>query len=118
MKTKLYKTYSRASKYAVAEVVFCGATEQKAFARRFELVDYGDSTIAERSFSWMPNRKRTLRIFRLRNGDIGFRAFGCGLGDGEKIASNVFDDLDAATSYLNDLANSYINSDRGWTEVK
>lgn len=116
MKTQLFKTYSRASKNAAAESIFVGATDQQAFAHRAGLHDFGDSTIAERSFSWLPNDKRTLRVFCLSNGDIGFRAFGSGVGD-EKIASRVFDDQAEAMSYLNNVAETYINSDKGWKEV-
>ena len=116
MKTQLFKTYSRASKSATAESIFIGSTDQQAFAHRAGLHDHGDSTIAERSFSWMPNDKRTLRVFRLANGEFGFRAFGSGVGD-EKIASRVFDDQAEAASYLNSVAQTYINSDKGWKEV-
>lgn len=116
MKTQLFKTYSRASKSAVTESIFVGATDQQAFAHRAGLHDLGDSTIAERSFSWLPNDKRILRVFRLPNGDIGFRAFGSGVGD-DKIASRVFDDQNEALSYLDGVARTYINSDKGWKEA-
>lgn len=116
MKTQLFKTYSRASKSDFAESIFVGATDQQAFAHRSELRDFGNSTIVERSFAWMPNDKRTLRIFGLPNGDIGFRSFGSGVGD-EKIASRVFSDQEEAISYLNSIANTYIGSDKGWKEV-
>lgn len=78
MKTKLFKTFARASKSAPAKSIWIGATDQHAFAHIAWLLDFGNSTIAERVFCWGGNDKhhRTLRVFSLPNGDIGFRAFG------------------------------------------
>ncbi len=116
MKTKLFNTYSRASNSAAAEIIFIGSTGQQAFAHRAGLHDHGDSTIAERAFSWTALDTRTLRVFRLSNGDIGFRAFGSGVGN-ENIATRIFDNQAAASAYLNSVAQAYINSNKGWTEV-
>ena len=113
MKTKLYKSYAAATKTATTESIFVGSSDEQRFAHRAGLLDAGESTIAERSFSWVPNDKRTLRVFRLPNGDIGFRAFGSGVGD-DKIASRVFNDEAEAVAHLNDIAESYIRSDKGW----
>ncbi|WP_411753506.1 hypothetical protein [Serratia sp. (in: enterobacteria)] len=118
MKTKHFKSFAWARKSAATSVVFIRDTEQKAFVHSCEVSDFNDSIILERSFSWTDNDKdkRTLRVFRLRNGDTAFRAFGSGIGNDER-ATSIFDHESDAIEYINKLADEYKNSDKGWKEV-
>ena len=70
MKTKLYKTYSRAVKIAPTESVFINNTDQQMFAHRFNVRDFNETTIREKTFAWTNDNGRTLRIFVTARGDF------------------------------------------------
>jgi hypothetical protein len=116
MKTKLFKTYSRAVKTATTESVFIEATDVQMFAHRSELFD-NEVDVVERAFSWTTNQVRVLRVFQMRNGDYGFRWYEGAMND--KIADRVFSDRASAVEYLNSSAHGYTADveHRGWKEV-
>lgn len=116
MKTKLYKTYSRASKGAIADSVFVESTTVQRFAHSSALFDSGDAIVAQRTFSWGKNSTRTLRVFTLPTGDYGYRAFGSGIGD-SKLALRIFSRAKDALAHLNTSAQRYTSSAIGWVEV-
>lgn len=117
MKTKLFKTYSRAAKTAITDSIFIEATDVQMFAHRSELIDR-EVDVIERAFSWTANQVRVLRVFQMRNGDYGFRWYEGAMN--EKIAARVFNDRASAVKYLNSSARRYIadTEHRGWKEVQ
>ena len=116
MKTKLYKTYARAAKVSTAEAVFVEGTDEQVFASRSEIYDT-DIDVTERAFSWSPASKRVLRVFKLRNGDYGFRWYDGSIN--ETVADRVFGSREAALDFLKKSADRYVvDGERfGWKEV-
>ena len=115
MKTKLYKTYSRAAKNTAAESVFINNTDEQIFAHRSDVRDFGKTTVCEKTFTWTNDEGRTIRIFITAQGDYGYRAFGSGIGD-DGIALRIFDDEEGALAHFDASCLQYKNDTR-WHEA-
>lgn len=118
MKTKTYKTYRNAIRFAYsAEPVFLSDSNSAEFAHLAD-IQATNEDLEQVAFSWQEGQRRTFSVFRLRTGDYGYRAID--LHDHKIAADRIFSTKDSAIDFLNRIKNRYLSEEakaKGWREV-
>lgn len=125
MNTKACRTEEAAVRLFGHSVVpvHLGMSRRVAYASSPELLDLGYKAISEYSFTGPTGGRRTLRVFRLRNGDIAYRAFDSvrrgekWVSDTPRLATRLFKNERQGLSYLSQVAKNYRGC-RNWLETR